>query len=222
MWLVSTWMVMTTTFHLFYNYLMEKVGKSNIIISGDFNSHSTMWGSENTNSRDAMVEDFILHNNLQLLNTGEEYTFFTSRAKSIIDLTLASQHVSARISDWKVESEFSISDYRSISFTLESNSSKTRLRSYNLNHCNWNLFTSYLDNLNNDLVPSSFWSRKLLHNTTCRLDKNIKKALDLTAPVVWMNNNFSTNQLWWNDDLTDLRHVKDMKKDLDPILLHRL
>ena len=48
-----------------------------IILTGDFNGWSPLWGSLETNPRGKIIEDFILSNNISLLNDGS-YTHFTT------------------------------------------------------------------------------------------------------------------------------------------------
>ena len=49
--------------------LLEK-SDANIIIGLDANSHSPMWGCNETNKRGEMMEDFIMDHNLQVCNRG--------------------------------------------------------------------------------------------------------------------------------------------------------
>jgi exonuclease III len=48
---------------------------SPFIIVGDFNGHSPLWGSPNTNSRGEQIEQFLLDHDLCILNTNE-ITYF--------------------------------------------------------------------------------------------------------------------------------------------------
>ncbi|GBO24714.1 hypothetical protein AVEN_187053-1 [Araneus ventricosus] len=45
---------------------------AHFIIVGDFNGHSPLWGSNNTNSRGRQIEEFINTHSLCLLNNGED------------------------------------------------------------------------------------------------------------------------------------------------------
>ena len=45
-----------------------------ILLLGDFNAHSSLWGCSKTNVRGKLVEDLLLKHNLSLLNDGS-YTY---------------------------------------------------------------------------------------------------------------------------------------------------
>lgn len=89
-----------------------------LIISADSNAHHTIWGSERTNSRGEELFNYLFTTHLRILNRGSEPTFVTSRAQTIIDLTLATEQVSQFILDWHVSNELSCSDHRWIRFNL--------------------------------------------------------------------------------------------------------
>ena len=86
-----------------------------IILAIDSNAHSTLWGSEQTNIRGEDLEEFIFNHDLTLLNQGNKPTFQTSRAASIIDITLVSPILVSKIKKWKVCDGDSFSDHRKIS-----------------------------------------------------------------------------------------------------------
>ena len=83
--------------------LINKVGTADIIISTYTNSHCTLWNCVDTDSRGEFVEDFIIQNNLQCLNVGNNWTFQGPTGKPIIDITLSNYSLATKISDWKVE-----------------------------------------------------------------------------------------------------------------------
>jgi len=58
------------------------------ILMGDFNAHSRIWGCRDTNRQGKLIEDFILKQNLSILNTGTP-TYFRPGTGSLsaIDLT---------------------------------------------------------------------------------------------------------------------------------------
>ncbi|CAH2088502.1 unnamed protein product [Euphydryas editha] len=89
-----------------------------LIISVDSNAHHELWGSKDNNQRGEDFVSFLLATNLNVINKGSEPTFVTSRSQTIIDLTLATEHVSSYISDWHVSDDVSGSDHRWIKFNL--------------------------------------------------------------------------------------------------------
>lgn len=64
------------------------------VLVGDFNAHGTLWGSDQTDQRGQLIEDFILSNDICLLNSGTP-TYFSpsSRKFSCLDLAFCSPSI---------------------------------------------------------------------------------------------------------------------------------
>ena len=58
------------------------------ILGIDSNAHSPLWGSNESNARGEKLEELIMEYQFSLLNRGNSPTFVTSKASSIIDITL--------------------------------------------------------------------------------------------------------------------------------------
>ena len=69
------------------NELVEQLPTPYLLL-GDFNGHSTWWGSDDTNSRGRQIEQFISDNCLCLLNTDEK-TYFHEPTRTFHSLDLA-------------------------------------------------------------------------------------------------------------------------------------
>ncbi|GBO11379.1 hypothetical protein AVEN_57742-1 [Araneus ventricosus] len=70
-----------------FNRLVDELPTPFIII-GDFNGHSPVWGSKNTNPRGRQIEEFVNTHSLCLLNNGED-TYFHQRSRTFHSLDLA-------------------------------------------------------------------------------------------------------------------------------------
>jgi hypothetical protein len=68
-----------------------KNNKWHLICSVDTNAHSPLWNSKDSNQRGQVLEDFIILNNLIVLNRGNKPTFVTRRCSSIIDVLCVHQ-----------------------------------------------------------------------------------------------------------------------------------
>lgn len=59
------------------------------IVCGDFNAHSTLWGSKSTDVNGLVVEEFIEDNGLVCINSGKGTRYNSANnTESVIDLTL--------------------------------------------------------------------------------------------------------------------------------------
>lgn len=59
-----------------------------LILGMDANAHSPLWGCDESNPRGEDLESMIAEHNLTVLNSGSIPTFKTTRAESIIDVTV--------------------------------------------------------------------------------------------------------------------------------------
>lgn len=83
--------------------------EKDILIGGDFNAKSPMWGSLRTDSRGAIVTEWIAQENLTVLNWGGIPTFRRRDQESQIDLTLCTGALGSKI-NWQVLDERSPRD----------------------------------------------------------------------------------------------------------------
>lgn len=89
-----------------------------LLLGCDANSHHVCWGSSNINPRGVSLHDFILGNELTILNRGTEPTFMDSRRQEVLDITVCTKEVADLVEDWRVSDEPSGSDHRQIRLTL--------------------------------------------------------------------------------------------------------
>jgi hypothetical protein len=124
--------------------------KKQLIIRCDANMHHILWGSTGTNPRESHME-FLVSSNLNILNHGNEPTFFVFYRKEVIDLTLATNKIVNLISNWHVSDEPSLSDHRYICFQI-GNISINQATFRNPRRTSWE---SYKDNLKVNLETLS-------------------------------------------------------------------
>lgn len=94
--------------------------KIEIIIGSDVNAHNKVWGEKKNDARGNRIHDFLLENNLQLLNCGSKSTFKSGTKSSIIDITISSRKIYKFFHNWKVLDDDSHSDHAYISCDLRS------------------------------------------------------------------------------------------------------
>lgn len=114
---------------------------SPMIIGGDFNSHSVTWGCVRTNTKGNQLEDFILNNQVSLLNDGSPtYLHPGHGSLSAIDITLSSPALSISL-EWEVVTEAYNSDHQPILvkdfFANRSNTHRVR---WNEDRADWGIF----------------------------------------------------------------------------------
>ena len=90
-----------------------------VLVIGDFNAKSTLWGSPRTNPRGEAVANWAAELHLQLLNDGRENTCVRWQGGSKIDLAWASPSAAYKVRQWKVDIDAeTLSDHRYILISL--------------------------------------------------------------------------------------------------------
>ena len=96
-----------------------------LLVGCDANAHNLSWGSKDTNSRGEHLLEFLLSNNLEILNRGDEPTFRNSRREEVIDITFGSMMMGSYVKQWHVVLEPSSSDHMYIKFKVEMGTRQT-------------------------------------------------------------------------------------------------
>ncbi len=90
-----------------------------LIISGDTNAHSPVWGNDKYDqNRGASLENFIIEKELCILNDGSP-TWRNRRYTTRIDLTLVNGKLKNKCTGWEAKFVFSISEHALIRMTID-------------------------------------------------------------------------------------------------------
>ena len=107
------------------------------LITGDFNGHSPSWGYDTTDSRGEEIEDWMIDNQLILINTPEDKPSYYSRAwktSSTPDLAMATEDIQ-KLTTRIVNDQLGGSDH--VPITLHIADKKTFV-DYQRKHASWN------------------------------------------------------------------------------------
>jgi len=90
-----------------------------IILAMDSNSRSTTWHDTQTNARGRILEEFLISNQLHILNDDSDYTTFSrTRGSSNIDLTIVNTQLLRITKEWEIWNHDSCSDHNIIRYTI--------------------------------------------------------------------------------------------------------
>src|SRR5210317_941206 len=176
-----------------------------LIIGGDVNAHSPMWGCPEANSIVNDFEEFINEEDLVVLNQGSTPTFSSPVGESIIDITITNQKAFnlMQIKEWQVEKEGSSSDHRYITYKIKVRDRETRLVR-NLKKVDWLDFTSrIIEAWKVEPPPVIQTDGSNLEACAEALEDSINKTLDLICPKKAVK--MGKSPKWWNKDLERLR-----------------
>ena len=103
-----------------------------VVLGMDGNGHSPWWGPPTTvtNPVGAMLENFILAMDLDVVNEGDSSASFVSDigARTWIDITLATPSIAYSLLNWRVDNQFFAgSDHRPIFFSIDSTPLRTEV-----------------------------------------------------------------------------------------------
>ena len=118
------------------------------------------------------MEELTVQYGLNLVNHGSVATFITSRASSIIDLTICSYGLINKIHDWSVNLNYQSSDHRRLEFKLKQVGLAEGKISFALKKADWNLFSYKLEQLTTS-AHVQIWTPEILDQHVSRLNDNI-------------------------------------------------
>ena len=163
---------------------------SKAILGIDSNAHSPLWGCASSNDRGLKIEEFVMEFNYEVLNRGNRPTFETSRASSIIDITLSFDS-SNQVSGWKVRTDHWFSDHKCIEFYLKTN----KIKLPTVRCINWSIFR---DSLFVEEFDPDIWTPGTIEREAAALEKSINDALHIST----FYKQFETKQAgWFSPDL---------------------
>jgi len=117
-----------------------------ILITGDFNSHSTLWGCAILDRQGKMVEDILIKHNLCILNdTSFTYIHPATASPSAVDLSICSPDIFLDMQR-KTLDDLCGSDHYPISITYGSIETSSAIPSWKLCKADW---TSFFNEANN-------------------------------------------------------------------------
>lgn len=187
--------------------MVEKMTKecgssgTQIIIGCDANAHHEAWKDKKTDPRGELILEFILTNNLILLNEGSVPTYKSGESETIIDLTMASGGISKFIRTWRVSLEPSLSDHRYLIFRIENLAIKPNTYR-NPRRLNGDSFRSDLEAYIEGFgLGINRWQE--LEETASRLEEEIIISYERSCPLT--NCKAEKDAPWWNSKLSTLR-----------------
>lgn len=203
-------------------YLCKKDGRSTIseklnslldqlplpvILLGDFNAHSDLWGSEQLDERGKAIEEVIGERGLIVLNTGAATRIdWAAGTMSAIDLSLASDSLARRMS-WEVLEDCCGSDHFPIVVRDldRSHRPQTKRPRWRYDKADWKKFTEALD------TPEVVCAEALEEMLVSAAESSIPRTSTKVS---------SRAVHWWNDSVAEsirarrkaLRKLKRLKK----------
>ena len=110
------------------------------MIVGDFNGHSKLWGCVDNNEKGNIIEDFLIENDLCLLNEGKStYLHPASGSYSAIDLSICNSGILLDF-EWDIIEDLHGSDHFPIIIKEIEKSEDDYIPKWNFKKANWDKF----------------------------------------------------------------------------------
>ena len=177
---------------------------------GDFNSHSPSWGYPDLDSKGEEVEDWIITNQMVLINHPDDPHTYYSRAwrtTSCPDIAIATDDV-AKITGHQVE-QLGGSDHKPVILHIKQDSQPTNIKqcpSWNYKKANWTEFQAKADRYCKDLDLG----QQHLNNKVKLFTTAILTAATETIPRGRRRNYIPL----WNEQLQELHNAVSKLRDI--------
>ncbi|ERL95927.1 hypothetical protein D910_00608 [Dendroctonus ponderosae] len=174
-----------------------------VVMGGDLNAKTNIIGSKTTNQRGRLFQEWIIANELVILNQGDIPTFSNANGSTVIDFTAATEEICQRVTNWRVEAENeNLSDHNNIRFVIES---RPRDRIPNLGRAGWIVGEEEMRRIlaawrsrHLDSTLTKVKPEQLIESITELLNRHAKrKSGNARRPPVY----------WWNSDIAALRSI---------------
>ena len=112
---------------------VETIEKANaeghtLILGGDVNARSKLYGSNETDKRGKYLEKLFLSKNITFLNSGDKPTCTASVKGSVIDITGITNTMEDIVHNWRVSNKESFSDHNIIEFNIKATQPEAKFK----------------------------------------------------------------------------------------------
>ncbi|ETO12526.1 hypothetical protein RFI_24849 [Reticulomyxa filosa] len=194
-----------------------------IIIGGDWNAHHPAWLDKNVDEIGEAILNFIISNNLHILNTYPfDYTYFKENCSSCIDITLCSASLAGLCCNWRTD-DYELdahSDHLPITFNIlaqwaPQHVKRQKVVTWNLSNNNWELFRQYLTK---NLTIWTDTLMKTFQNSPEALDQAVESwsqhVVNTGKVTIGQKITWKGNKPWWSNKLQKLRkNVHQLKRN---------
>lgn len=177
----------------------ELIGRSPIVIGGDFNAWAVEWGSRCTNARGHSLMEALAKLDVRLANQGTSSTFRKDGRESIIDVTFCSPRLAVDM-NWRVSEDYTHSDHQAIRYSIGKRA-PAPIRSTKAYERKWKL--QYFDEVL--FVEALRWQDSPQGLNADELTARLVRACDTTMPRRLEPRSYRRPAYWWNEELGTLR-----------------
>lgn len=168
-----------------------------LILSCDANAHNTLWGSSDNNRRGTELIEYIIEENLFLVNKGSTPTFVNEIREEVLDLTICNSWMIKKVDNWKVSLNESLSDHRHILFNINQELEKQETNIRDPKKTNWIAFKENLESATLHISTHQPTTINELELRASDVSSALVEAYENASPLKRVMRGSSPR--WWND-----------------------
>lgn len=173
-------------------------------IGGDFNAHSTLWGSNNTDRRGRIIVDTVREENLVILNDKSDTHFSTLGTYTAIDISMATPTLAQGL-EWYLHQDLECSDHFPILVASDIEIAKVRKTArYVEARADWEKYQETVGLLLRRREPKSS-----INAEAASLRRVIREAAEVAIPVAHGGN--KTKPCWFTEEIQRAREDRAAK-----------
>lgn len=171
--------------------IMQTSSNKDRIVMGDINAKSPMWGSPVTDRKGEHWMEWTSAQDIVVLNTGLEPTFVRGDSSSYIDVTLATNKIARKVSNWEVLDTETLTEHKYISFEVKTKKTKRRTTIMK-REVDWDTFKLCIEIMTSQTEDIDHESCTKIIQLAYKNSTQVRKT-DSGTPY------------WWNDNIAEKR-----------------
>ena len=184
---------------------------NNIVILGDSNAHSILWGYQSSDVKGKKWEEVLSAVNFEVFTNTFTETFCNSRnQKSCIDIAFGSPSLKNLISARNNKIMPLLSDHTAWSISIDSNPTDSETSTHlKLRVADWDKVNRVLDDKLKDFIVPEIGDRQHIVESVENLVTIMKQTMDETI----LKSSKKPKNRWWNNELTQLENRIPLEQD---------
>lgn len=187
---------------------LRRVRPSPVLLAGDFNARSPLWGCNSTTSNAEYLWELMAALDMRLINNCDVPTCVRPQGSSVVDLVWTTAGLRDRIRAWRVLDELeSLSDHRYLEYEIHPTTKGPVQPSSSISKLPRWAMKKFCDDKFEGAMHAICWNLPTLtmpvEDMACTIEKIMTDICDFSAPRVRYGPKKS--MYWWNAEIAGLR-----------------
>lgn len=181
-----------------------------VILAGDFNARSKLWGDKKTTDRGELLEQWVNRFDMRLMNEGNAPTCIRPQGTSIVDLTWVTAGLIEKVTEWKVLEDETLSDHVCIVYKLVVNIAGPLIRNKHEEEFPRWVWKNMDKERFEEVIQVGLWVNRErkegpVDEWTEHMKSMVTRACDTVAKRVKVTR--KRNKFWWNEQVAESRRI---------------